>query len=72
MESVLEPKYGQVQLSSFSVDTPKRKKAKKVTVSLDGQNVPAKWEQKDANVLISLQNRTTVKNGERFVMEIDV
>jgi uncharacterized protein (DUF608 family) len=72
MESVLEPKYGQVQLSSFSVDTPKGKKAKKVTVSLGGQTVPAKWEQKGANVLISLQNRTTVKTGERFAVEFHV
>jgi hypothetical protein len=72
MTSVLEPKYGQVQLSSFSVDAPKGKKAKKVTVLLGGQTVPAKWEQKGAGVLVSLQNRTTVKTGEQFVVEFHV
>jgi hypothetical protein len=71
MESVLEPKYGQVQLSSFSVETPKGKKVKKITVSLDGQNIPAKWEQKGVSVLISLQNRITVKNGERLELRIE-
>ena len=64
MECVLEPKYGQVQINSFSVDAPKGRKAKKVTVSLDGQTVPAKWEQKDVNVLVSMQNRVTVKTGK--------
>jgi hypothetical protein len=70
MECILEPKYGQVQLSSFSADVPKGKKAKKITVSLGGQTVPAKWEQKGANVLVSLQNRVTIKTGERFVIEL--
>jgi hypothetical protein len=71
MESVLEPKYGQVQLSSFSVETPKGKKVKKITVSLGGQSIPAKWEQKGVSVLISLQNRITVKNGERLELRIE-
>jgi hypothetical protein len=72
MECVLESKHGQVQLSSFSVDAPKSRKAKKVTVALGGQTVPAKWEQKGANVLVSLQNRVIVKAGERFVAEFQV
>jgi hypothetical protein len=70
MECGLEPKYGQVQLSSFSVDMPKGKKAKKVTVSLGGQTVSAKWEQKGDKMLISLQNRVTVKTGERLELGI--
>jgi hypothetical protein len=69
MECILEPKYGQLQLSSFSADVPKGKKAKKVSVSLGGQTIPAKQEQKGANVLVSLQNRVTVKTGEQLVLE---
>jgi hypothetical protein len=71
MEGILESKYGQVQLSSFSVDAPTGKKAKKVNVTLGGQTVPAKIEQKGANVLVSLQNRVTIKAGERLVLLID-
>ncbi|MDR0756564.1 MAG: hypothetical protein LBF85_01810, partial [Tannerella sp.] len=72
MECVLESKHGQVQLSSFSVDAPKSRKAKKVTVTLGGQTVPAKLEQKGANVLVSLQSRVTVRAGERLVLEFQV
>jgi hypothetical protein len=70
MECVLEPKYGQVSLSSFSVDVPKGRKAKKVTVTLGGQTVPAKLEQKGVNVLVSLQNRITVEHKKPFAIEI--
>ncbi|MDR1675715.1 MAG: hypothetical protein LBR86_04535, partial [Tannerella sp.] len=69
MECILEPKYGQVQLSSFSVDAPKGRKAKKVNVTLAGQTVSAKLAQKGANVLVSLQSRVTVKAGERLMLE---
>ena len=70
MECVVEPKYGQLQLNSFSTDASKGKKAKKATVALGGQAVPAKWEQKGVNVLISMQNRLTVKAGERLVLKL--
>jgi uncharacterized protein (DUF608 family) len=70
MECVLEPRYGQVQLSSFSVDAPRGKKAKKVNVTLGGQSIPAKLEQRGANVLIALQNRTTVKAGEQLILKL--
>jgi hypothetical protein len=42
---------------------PNGKKAKKVTVSIDGQTVPANWVQKGADILVSWQNRMTVKAG---------
>jgi hypothetical protein len=70
MEYVLEPKYGQVQLSSFSVETPKGRKAKTATVTLGGQTVPAKWKQTGGSVLVSLQNRVTLKAEEQFVITI--
>ncbi|MDR2627843.1 MAG: hypothetical protein LBC40_07405, partial [Dysgonamonadaceae bacterium] len=70
MECVLEPKYGQVQLSSFSADAPTGKQVKKVNVMLGGKTFPAKAEQKGANVLVSLQNRVTIKAGESLVLLI--
>ncbi|MDR1895884.1 MAG: glycoside hydrolase family 116 protein, partial [Prevotellaceae bacterium] len=69
MTCVLEPKYGQVQLSAFSVDAPKGKRVKSANVSLDGQTVSAKREQKGAAVSLSLPNRIVVKAGERLVLE---
>jgi uncharacterized protein (DUF608 family) len=72
IECVLEAKYGQVQLSSFSIDAPKGKKAKKVNVTLGGQTIPATLVQKGANVLVSLQNRTTIKAGEQFAVKFQV
>jgi hypothetical protein len=59
-------------VDSFSVDAPKGRKIKKVTVSLDGQTVPAKWTQKGVNVLVSLQNRVTVKTGKQLVVGFQV
>jgi uncharacterized protein (DUF608 family) len=72
MKCLLELKYGQLQLNSFSADAPKGRKVKTVTVSLGGKTVAAKWEQKNANVLVSLQNRVTVKTGEQIVVEFQV
>ncbi|MDR1593240.1 MAG: hypothetical protein LBS43_01990, partial [Prevotellaceae bacterium] len=60
------------QLSSFSVDAPKGKKAKKVNVTLAGQTIPAKLTQKGDNALVSLQNRVTVRAGEHLVLEFQV
>jgi hypothetical protein len=70
MNCVLEPKSGQVSLSSFSVDVPKSRKAKKVTVMIGEQSIPAKLEQKGVNVLVSLQNRITVEYKKQFAIEI--
>jgi uncharacterized protein (DUF608 family) len=71
MECVLEPKYGQVQLSSFSVDAPKGRSIKTVAVSLGGQTISAKLKQNGSSVLVSLQNRVTVKAGEKLVLKFD-
>jgi hypothetical protein len=70
MKCTLEPKYGQVQLSIFSVEMPKGGKVKAATVTLGGQAVPAKWKQTGGSVLVSLQNRMTFKAGELFVLTI--
>jgi uncharacterized protein (DUF608 family) len=70
MECVLEPKYGQIQLGSFSVDVPKGTKAGKVTVSSGSETVPATCEQKGVSVLITLSRRITVKAGEQFQIKI--
>jgi hypothetical protein len=45
---------------------------KTVTVSLGGQAVPAKMKQAGADVQASLQNRVTVKAGERLVMKFSM
>ncbi|MDR0844795.1 MAG: hypothetical protein LBN71_06205 [Tannerella sp.] len=68
IECILEPKYGQVQLNSFSVDAPKGKNLKTVEISVGGQPIPAKLKQEGVKVTISLQNRITVKNGEKLNM----
>jgi uncharacterized protein (DUF608 family) len=72
LESTLEVKYGQLQLNSFSVDAPQGGKVKRVNVSLGGQSISVRWEQKGANMLVSLQNRVTVTIGEPFVLEVQV
>jgi hypothetical protein len=72
MECVLEAKYGQVQLGSFSANAPKGRNMKTVAVSLDGQTVPAKLKQTGSSVLVSLQNRVTVKTGARLVLRFDL
>jgi hypothetical protein len=66
MECVLEPKYGQVQLRSFSVDVPKGRKVKNVTVTLDKQNISATMEQKGGNVVVTLSQRVTIEAGKQF------
>ncbi|MDR1223969.1 MAG: hypothetical protein LBL07_13990 [Tannerella sp.] len=71
IECVLEAKYGQVQLSNFSVDAPKGRNVKTVAVSLGGQTVPAKLKQNGSSVLVSLQNRVTVKTGEKLVLKFN-
>jgi hypothetical protein len=68
LECVLEPKYGQVRLSGFSVDAPNGKKLKTVKVSVDGQTIPANLKQEGTKVFVNLQNRITVKNGEKLNM----
>jgi hypothetical protein len=71
MTCTLEPKYGQVQLSCFSVEAPAGRKVKAATVTLGGQAVTlATWKQTGGSVLISLQNRATLKAGESFVLTI--
>ncbi|GHT38933.1 hypothetical protein AGMMS49965_03650 [Bacteroidia bacterium] len=72
MECILVPQYGQVQLSSFSVDAPKGKTSKTVMVSVDGQTIPATLKQKGAKVTITMQNRITIKNGEKLNMSINL
>jgi hypothetical protein len=72
MECVLEPGYGQVQLTRFSVDAPKGGSVKAVAVSLGGQTIPPKWKQSGSNVLVSLPNRVIVKAGERLVLRFQL
>jgi hypothetical protein len=66
MECVLEPKYGRVQLSAFSLEIPRGRKAGTTVVSLNGRAVPVKLTQKDKNVLLAFQRRITVEDGERL------
>jgi hypothetical protein len=72
MECVLEPGYGQVQLSRFSVDAPKGRKVKTAVVSLGGQALPAKVKQTGSSVLVTLQNRVTVKAGEGLALKFAI
>ncbi|MDR3269265.1 MAG: hypothetical protein LBT83_09390, partial [Tannerella sp.] len=66
MECVLEPKYGRVQLSAFSVEIPDGTKIKEVKVSVDGQTVPAVLKQKGTNVTLTFQHRRAINEGEKL------
>jgi uncharacterized protein (DUF608 family) len=70
MECTLEPKYGQVQLNSFSVEAPTGKKLKTAKVQAGGQIIPAKMTQKGTTVLITLPSRIIVKSGEKLNMDL--
>ncbi|MDR1601092.1 MAG: hypothetical protein LBS42_01520, partial [Tannerella sp.] len=70
MKCILEPKYGQIQLSSFSVDTPKGRKAGIAAVSVNSQTIPVELKQKDENVLLTFQRRVTVKDGEKLSIRL--
>jgi hypothetical protein len=71
IECALEPKYGQVQLNSFSVDVPKGVKARKVTVSSGNETISATCEQKGITASITLSRRATVKVGEELRLRIE-
>ncbi|MDL2255360.1 twin-arginine translocation signal domain-containing protein [Parabacteroides sp. OttesenSCG-928-K15] len=68
MECLLEPKYGQVQLNSFSIEAPKGKKFRNVQAFAGGQNIPAKISQQGSTLLITLQKRITIRKGEQFTL----
>ncbi|MDR1371538.1 MAG: hypothetical protein LBJ17_00225 [Dysgonamonadaceae bacterium] len=69
MECILEPVYGQVQLSTFSADAPKGRKIKAVSVLLGGHSVSAEIKQTGGSVLVSLQSRITIKKGEKLILK---
>ncbi len=66
MECSLQPQYGQVQLQSFSVDAPVGKRFKNIDVSLNGQKVPTKVKQEGQKVLLTFDNRITIKEGQHL------
>lgn len=68
MECFLEPKYGQIQLNSISVEVPKGKKVKAVNIMIDNRENQAKVNQKGTIVLITSQSLMAVKEGERLTM----
>jgi uncharacterized protein (DUF608 family) len=70
MECVLEPKYGRVQLSAFSVEVPDGTKVREAKVSVDGQTVPAVFKQKGASVTLTFQHRRTINEGEKLSIRI--
>ncbi|MDR1981522.1 MAG: hypothetical protein LBQ39_07890 [Tannerellaceae bacterium] len=71
MECVLEARYGQVRLNSFSVDAPKGRKIKAANASLNGQAIPSKWKQEGDRVLVSLQNSLIIQAGEQFTLDFN-
>jgi hypothetical protein len=70
MECLLEPKYGQVQLSSFSVEIPRGGKIATAVVSVNGQNVQAILTQKNQSALLIFQRRITVKEAEKLTIRL--
>jgi hypothetical protein len=64
IECALTPRYGQVQLSSFSVDAPKGRSMKTASVTLGGQIIPAKLKQEGSKLLVTLKSRITLKSDE--------
>ncbi|MDR2121323.1 MAG: hypothetical protein LBP64_10705 [Tannerella sp.] len=72
IECILEPKYGQVQLGSFSLEIPKGRKAGIAVVSVNNQTVSAQPTQKDENILLTFQHRITVKNNEKLTVRLTI
>jgi hypothetical protein len=71
MECLLEPKYGQVRLSRFSVKIPIGLKVKTVNVQLSGQYIPVEYKQERENIWIIFSNRITVKNEEKLTIKLN-
>ncbi|MDR1562765.1 MAG: hypothetical protein LBS54_06765 [Dysgonamonadaceae bacterium] len=72
MECAIEPKYGRLQLSVISVDTPKGKTAGQATVKLNGRTIPAKTTKAGQTVTVTLNNRITIPAGEKLTLELGV
>ncbi len=70
MECVLQPNYGQVQLVSFSIDAPVGKRFKSAEVLLGGQKMPVKMKQEGQKVLLTFENRITVKEGQQLSIKL--
>lgn len=68
MECLLTLQYGQIQLNTFSVEVPKEKKVRNVTLAVNNQIIPVIIKQKDSTVSFSLQNRIIVKKNEILSM----
>ncbi len=66
MTCTLNPKYGKVQLQSFSVVAPKGKSYRSATVTVNGQAVSAEVKQKGQDVTISFANRITVDTDKEL------
>jgi hypothetical protein len=70
MTCALEPKYGQVQLNSFSVEVPVGYTLETVLASYDNQTFPVQKSQEGTRILISWTNRVTVKTGKKLTFEL--
>ncbi len=66
MTCTLMPKYGKVQLESFSVVAPKGKSYRSATVTVDGQPVRAEVKQKGRDITLSFSGRVAIETGKEL------
>jgi uncharacterized protein (DUF608 family) len=66
----LQPRWGQLQLQTFSVDAPKGVHCKSASVQLAGQTFDAAFKQSGASVLMDFGKRLTVKTGQILTMTL--
>jgi non-lysosomal glucosylceramidase len=59
----IDVKYGQVFLKELTFETPKSVKASEVSVSVGGQPIESKFEQKD-RIIVALEKPVNLKAGE--------
>ncbi len=70
MLCTLQPQYGKVQLKTFAVEAPAKRKVKSVMVHIDGTNRAASMQQQGSEVIITFGTPVIVNKGQELEIKL--
>ncbi|MDW8077492.1 MAG: GH116 family glycosyl hydrolase [Thermoguttaceae bacterium] len=66
----IEPKWGQLSLSTLALELPENARASKLVAQLDGREVEASFSQQERRVLVSFPERLAMKAGSKLEVTV--